>query len=84
MISNTGLPTRLIAKAQPMVSWAEILDGRGSESSRCGLSNISSNLSSAVTHPPGLPGLTTWGMGVLALMLCVAAFMIRRRRAAAL
>jgi hypothetical protein len=24
VISNTGLPTHLIAKAQPMVSWAEM------------------------------------------------------------
>ena len=25
MISNTGLPTHLIAKAQPMVGWAEMV-----------------------------------------------------------
>jgi hypothetical protein len=36
-----------------------------------------------VGSPAGVPGLTTWGMGILTLMLGAAAFFMRRRRATA-
>jgi uncharacterized repeat protein (TIGR01451 family) len=41
--------------------------------------NNSTTLSTAVGSPPSVPGISTWGLGVLALMLGAAAFVMRRR-----
>jgi hypothetical protein len=46
--------------------------------------NNSDTLDLEVGSPAGVPGLTTWGMGALALMLGASAYVMRRRRAAAL
>jgi uncharacterized repeat protein (TIGR01451 family) len=43
--------------------------------------NNSATLNTSVSSPPGVPGVTTWGMGVLALMLGTGAVFMRRRRA---
>ncbi|MDA0799555.1 MAG: IPTL-CTERM sorting domain-containing protein [Chloroflexi bacterium] len=40
-------------------------------------------LVTSVAIPPVVPGLTTWGMGALALMLAAATIYIRRRRVTA-
>jgi uncharacterized repeat protein (TIGR01451 family) len=45
--------------------------------------NNSDTLALSVGSPPGVPSLSTWGMGVLALMLGAGAIFMRRRRAAA-
>jgi len=45
--------------------------------------NNSSSMTTLVLLPVGVPGIATWGLGVLALMLGAAAFVMRRRRAAA-
>jgi hypothetical protein len=45
--------------------------------------NNSTALSTAVSWPPSVPGISTWGLGVLALILGAAVFVMRRRRATA-
>lgn len=45
--------------------------------------NNSVTLNTTVDAPPPVPGITAWGMGVLALMLGAGAIFMRRRRATA-
>ena len=43
-------------------------------------SNDSSTLVTIVTHPPVVPGVTTWGLGALALVLGALVLVARQRR----
>ena len=53
MISNTGLPTHLIAKAQPKIGWAWMLDGRGARIRTGGLLLPKQARYRAAPHPVG-------------------------------
>jgi uncharacterized repeat protein (TIGR01451 family) len=46
--------------------------------------NNSDTLDLSIGSPPGVPGVTTWGMGALALMLGAGAIVMRRRRVGAI
>ena len=48
---NTGLPTHLIAKAQPKIGWAWMLDGRGARIRTGGLVDPNDARYRAAPHP---------------------------------